>query len=112
MFIIHIPVHRKSYQLGHSGLGNRQCISYVLSGFHAANLRSKYLAGVCNVLKQLPQKSQGHRSATAYAADFRTFSTQSRWNDVTLKAVFEQSLNARLQKEIACRGKATHFTNM
>jgi len=35
---------------------------------------------------------------------------QSRWNDVSLKAMFQQSLNADLQTELACKDENSSFS--
>ncbi|RXN13742.1 Pol poly [Labeo rohita] len=63
----------------------------------------EYPAGGKDISTQLLQLSQGTRTAADYAIEFRTIAAQSGWNDISLKAVFQKSLNADLQTELACR---------
>ncbi|XDV30709.1 hypothetical protein PO909_033561 [Leuciscus waleckii] len=63
----------------------------------------EYPAGGKDVSTQLLHMSQGNRTAAEYAIEFRTLAAQSGCNDVSLKAVFQQSLNAELQTELACK---------
>lgn len=53
---------------------------------------------------------QGRRSAADYAIEFRMLAAQSGWNDVALKAGFQQSLNVELQAKLACRGENQSFS--
>ncbi|KAL0173711.1 hypothetical protein M9458_029679 [Cirrhinus mrigala] len=70
----------------------------------------EYPAGGKDISTQLLQLSQGTRTAADYAIEFRTIAAQSGWNDISLKAVFQKSLNADLQTELACRGEELTFS--
>lgn len=70
----------------------------------------EYPAGGKDVSTQLLQLTQGRRSATDYAIGFRTLAAQSGWIDVSLKAVFQQSLNVGLQAELACKEGSQSFS--
>ncbi|KAK3571296.1 hypothetical protein QTP86_005932 [Hemibagrus guttatus] len=61
----------------------------------------EYPAGGQDVSTRLLQLSQGRRLAADYAIEFRMLAAQSGWNDVSLKAVFQRSLNIELQAELA-----------
>ncbi len=65
----------------------------------------EYPAGGKDISTQLLHMSQGNRTAADYAIEFRTLAAQSGWNDISLKAVFRQSLNFDLQTELACKGE-------
>lgn len=54
--------------------------------------------------------SQGNRTAADYAIMFRTLTAQSGWNDISLKAVFQRSLNPDLQTVLACKGENLSFS--
>ncbi|KAL0148230.1 hypothetical protein M9458_056462 [Cirrhinus mrigala] len=60
----------------------------------------EYPTGGKNIAMQLLQISQGSCTAAEYAVEFRTFAAQSGFNDVSLKAIFQQSLNLELQSEL------------
>ncbi len=70
----------------------------------------EYPAGGKDISTQLLHMSQGNRTAADYAIEFRTLAAQSGWNDISLKAVFRQSLNFDLQTELACKGENCSFT--
>ncbi len=70
----------------------------------------EYPAGGKDISTQLLHMSQGNRTAADYAIEFRTLAAQSGWNDISLKAVFRQSLNFDLQTELACKGENSLFT--
>lgn len=52
---------------------------------------------------QLLHLSQDNHTAADYAVKFRTLQAQSCWNDISLKAVFQQRLSPKLQIELACK---------
>lgn len=56
--------------------------------------------------------SQGNRTAADYAIDFQTLTTQSGWNDVSLKAMFQKSLNIESQTKHLANVKIVPFLNM
>ncbi len=70
----------------------------------------EYPTGGKDISTQLLHMSQGNRTAADYAIEFRTLAAQSGWNDISLKAVFRQSLNFDLQTELACKGENCSFT--
>ncbi|MGL4909959.1 MAG: DUF4939 domain-containing protein, partial [Cetobacterium sp.] len=71
----------------------------------------EYPAGGKSITTQLLHATQGTRTAADYAVEFRTFAAQSGFNDVSLKAVFQQGLNHELQAELACKGEDLSFTD-
>lgn len=71
----------------------------------------EYPAGGKDVSTQLLHISQDNRTAEEYAIEFRTLAAQSGRNDVSLKAVFQKSLNAELQTELACKGEIFLFSD-
>lgn len=71
----------------------------------------EYPAGGKTVATQLLHVSQGIRTAADYAVEFRTLAAQSGFNDVSLKAIFQQSLNLELQAELACKGEDLPFSD-
>ncbi len=71
----------------------------------------EYPAGGKTVATQLLRISQGIRTAADYAVEFRTLAAQSGFNDVSLKAIFQQSLNLELQAELACKGEDLPFSD-
>uniref|UniRef100_A0A671LRM1 CCHC-type domain-containing protein n=1 Tax=Sinocyclocheilus anshuiensis TaxID=1608454 RepID=A0A671LRM1_9TELE len=71
----------------------------------------EYPAGGKDISTQILHMSQGNRTAAEYAILFRTLAAQSGWNDVSLKAVFQQSLNTDLQAELACKGENVSFSD-
>ncbi|KAK3512014.1 hypothetical protein QTP70_027615 [Hemibagrus guttatus] len=70
----------------------------------------EYPAGGKDGSTRLLQLSQGRRLAADYAIEFRMLTAQSGWNDVSLKAVFQRSLNIELQAELACKGEDHSFS--
>ncbi len=70
----------------------------------------EYPEGGKDISTQLLHMSQGNRTAADFAIEFRTLAAQSGWNDVSLKAVFKQSLNLELQAELACKGEDLTFS--
>lgn len=71
----------------------------------------EYPAGGTDISIQILQMSQGNRTAAEYAIMFRTLAAQSGRNDVSLKAVFQQSLNTDLQAELVCKGENVSFSD-
>ncbi|KAI2659768.1 Transposon Tf2-6 polyprotein [Labeo rohita] len=71
----------------------------------------EYPAGGKNIATQLLQISQGSRTAADYAVEFRTLAAQSGFNDVSLKTIFQQSLNLELQSELVCKGEDLSFSD-
>ncbi|XP_058627659.1 uncharacterized protein LOC131537949 [Onychostoma macrolepis] len=70
----------------------------------------EYPAEGKDISTQLLHVSQGNRTAADYAIEFRTLAAQSGWNDISLKAVFRQSLDLDLQTELACKGENCSFS--
>ncbi|KAK3545878.1 hypothetical protein QTP70_016572 [Hemibagrus guttatus] len=70
----------------------------------------EYPAASKDISTRLMQLSQGRRLAADYAIEFRTLTAQSGWNDVALKAVFQRSLNIKLQAELACKDEDHSFS--
>lgn len=70
----------------------------------------EYPAGGKNISNQLLHLSQNNRTAADYAVEFRTLAAQSSWNDISLKAMFQQSLSPELQIELACKGDDLLFS--
>lgn len=71
----------------------------------------EYPTGGRDVLTQILQMSQGNHAATDYAILFRMLAAQSGWNDISLKAIFQQSFNPDLQTELACKGEDLSFSD-
>ncbi|KAI2647858.1 Transposon Tf2-9 polyprotein [Labeo rohita] len=72
----------------------------------------EYPAGGRDVSTQLIHAKQGNRTAAEYAIEFRTLAAQSGWNDVSLKAIFYNSLHIDLQTELACRRENSSFSEL
>ncbi|KAI2648976.1 Transposon Tf2-9 polyprotein [Labeo rohita] len=72
----------------------------------------EYPAGGRDISNQIIHARQGNRTAADYAIEFRTLAAQSGWNDVSLKAVFYNSLNSDLQTELACRRENSSFSEL
>ncbi|KAL0179864.1 hypothetical protein M9458_025306 [Cirrhinus mrigala] len=72
----------------------------------------EYPAGGRDISTQLIHAKQGNRTAAEYAIAFRTLAAQSGWNDVSLKAIFYNSLNIDLQTELACRRENSSFSEL
>ncbi|KAL0163510.1 hypothetical protein M9458_039263 [Cirrhinus mrigala] len=72
----------------------------------------EYPAGGRDISTQLIHAKQGNRTAAEYAIEFRTLAAQSGWNDVSLKAIFYNSLNIDLQTELACRRENSSFSEL
>lgn len=62
----------------------------------------EYPAGGRDVSTQITNITQGNRTTAEHAVEFGMLAAQSGWNDVALKAIFYNSLNAELQTELAC----------
>ncbi|KAL0170290.1 hypothetical protein M9458_034886, partial [Cirrhinus mrigala] len=69
----------------------------------------KYPCPLRDISTQLIHAKQGNHTAAEYAIEFRTLAAQSGWNDVSLKAIFYNSLNIDLQTELACRRENSSF---
>ncbi|KAL0172866.1 hypothetical protein M9458_033177 [Cirrhinus mrigala] len=72
----------------------------------------QYPAGGRDISTQLINITQGNRTAAEYAVEFRTLAAQSGWNEIALKAIFYNSLNAELQTELACRREDSSFSEL
>ncbi|KAL0148123.1 hypothetical protein M9458_056593 [Cirrhinus mrigala] len=72
----------------------------------------EYPAGGRDISTQLISIIQSNRTAAEYAIEFRTLAAQSGWNDIALKAIFYNSLNAELQTELACRREDSSFSEL
>ncbi|KAL0170543.1 hypothetical protein M9458_035139, partial [Cirrhinus mrigala] len=72
----------------------------------------EYPAGGRDILTQLIHAKQGNHTAAEYAIEFRTLAAHSGWNDVSLKAIFYNSLNIDLQTELACRRENSSFSEL
>ncbi|KAI2647999.1 Transposon Tf2-9 polyprotein [Labeo rohita] len=72
----------------------------------------EYPAGGRDISTQLIHAKQGNRTAAEYAIEFRTLAAQSGWNDVSLKAIFYNSLHIDLQTELACRRENSSFSEL
>ncbi|RXN12720.1 retrotransposon-derived PEG10 isoform 1 [Labeo rohita] len=70
----------------------------------------EYPAGGRNISTQIINIKQGHRTAAEFAIKFRTLAAQSGWNDVSLKAMFYNSLHPDLQTELACGRDDSSFS--
>ncbi len=71
----------------------------------------EYPAGGKSVTTQILHTTQGTRTAADYAVEFRTLAAQSGFNDVSLKAIFQQGLTHELQTELACKGEDLSFSD-
>jgi len=85
----------------------RSSFEYLL---HQLSEVFEYPEGGKDISIQLLHMSQGIRTAADFAIEFRTLAAQSGWNDVSLKAVFKQSLHLELQAELACKGEDLTFS--
>ncbi|KAL0154735.1 hypothetical protein M9458_048998, partial [Cirrhinus mrigala] len=65
-----------------------------------------------DISTQLINITQGNRTAAEYPLKFRTLTAQSGWNDIALKAIFYNSLNAKLQTELTCHREDSSFSEM
>ncbi|KAI2665737.1 Retrotransposon-like protein 1 [Labeo rohita] len=72
----------------------------------------EYPAGGRDISTQLIHAKQGNRTAAEYAIEFCTLVAQSGWNDVSLKAIFYNSLHIDLQTELACRRENSSFSEL
>lgn len=70
----------------------------------------EYPAGGRSASAQIIPMSQNHRPIAEYSIEFRTLAAQSGWNDNALKEVFQNSLDAELQAELACKGESSTFS--
>ncbi|KAL0152240.1 hypothetical protein M9458_051963 [Cirrhinus mrigala] len=70
----------------------------------------EYPTGGRDILTQIINIKQGHRTAAEFAVKFRMLAAQSGWNDISLKAMFYHSLNPDLQTELICRREDSSFS--
>lgn len=71
----------------------------------------EYLTGGKSISIQLLNISQGDHTAAEYAVEFRTIAAQSGFNDISHKAIFQQSLSFELQSELDCKGEDLSFSD-
>ncbi|KAI2662443.1 Transposon Tf2-9 polyprotein [Labeo rohita] len=87
----------------------KMCVSH--DAAHREGSRLGFSGGR-DISNQIIHARQGNRTAADYAIEFRTLAAQSGWNDVSLKAVFYNSLNSDLQTELACRRENSSFSEL
>ncbi|KAI2644715.1 Retrotransposon-derived protein PEG10 [Labeo rohita] len=87
----------------------KKSVKYFLQQIHEV---FEYPAGGRDISTQILHAKQGNRTAADYAIEFRTLAAQSGWNDVSLKAIFYNSLNIDLQTELACRRENSSFSEL
>ncbi|RXN16244.1 Pol poly [Labeo rohita] len=87
----------------------KKSVEYFLQQIHEV---FEYPAGGRDISTQIIHAKQGNRTAADYAIEFRILAAQSGWNDVSLKAIFYNSLNIDLQTELTCRRENSSFSEL